>query len=300
MRLLTKEEFVSRARKIHNKKYTYDKVIYKGNHIKIIITCPIHGDFEQQPYAHLAGKGCPECGGTKHSTKEKFIEQANNIHGLERYDYSKVDYINNRVPVSIICPIHNFEFLQIPKVHLKGHGCPKCSKNYSRTPEEFINEASQIHNNYYDYSKSTFINTSTKIKIICPIHGSFWQLPIKHLNGQKCPKCVNPSSKGEIEVREYIKLIYSGEIISNDRTQLNGKELDIYLPELRLAFEYDGKYWHQLKEEKEPGYHNLKDSLAKEKNIELIHIKEEDWIKNQDETKLKILNIIDKCRRSKH
>lgn len=55
MRLLTKEEFVSRARKIHNKKYTYNKVIYKGNHIKIIITCPIHGDFEQQPYAHLAG-----------------------------------------------------------------------------------------------------------------------------------------------------------------------------------------------------------------------------------------------------
>lgn len=73
---------------------------------------------------------------------------------------------------------------------------------------------------------------------------------------------------------------------------MDGKELDIYLPELKLAFEYDGKYWHQLKEEKEPGYHNLKDSLAKEKNINLIHIKEEDWIKNQDETKLKIKETI--------
>ena len=49
---------------------------------------------------------------------------------------------------------------------------------------------------------------------------------------------------------------------------------------------------HQLKEEKEPGYHDLKDSLVKEKNINLIHIKEEDWIKNQDETKLKIKETI--------
>ena len=73
---------------------------------------------------------------------------------------------------------------------------------------------------------------------------------------------------------------------------MDKKELDIYLPELKLAFEYDGKYWHQLKEEKEPGYHNLKDSLAKEKNINLIHIKEEDWTKNQDETKLKIKETI--------
>lgn len=74
----------------------------------------------------------------------------------------------------------------------------------------------------------------------------------------------------------YDKSIYFGKILENTREFIDKKELNIYFPELKLAFEYDGKYWHQLKEEKEPGYHDLKDSLAKEKNIELIHIKEED------------------------
>ena len=81
-------------------------------------------------------------------------------------------------------------------------------------------------------------------------------------------------------------------MIFNSRAFIKPKELDIYLPELKLAFEYDGKYWHQLHEERKPGYHDLKDSLAKEKNINLIHIKEEDWTKNQDETKLKIKETI--------
>ena len=57
------------------------------------------------------------------------------------------------------------------------------------TKQEFINKASKIHNNKYDYSNIEYKNISTKIKIICPIHGEFEQSPSKHLIGQGCPKC---------------------------------------------------------------------------------------------------------------
>jgi len=58
----SKEEFIARAKKIHNDRYDYSKVVYVGTHIKIIIICPIHGEFEQRPSAHLQGCGCCKCG----------------------------------------------------------------------------------------------------------------------------------------------------------------------------------------------------------------------------------------------
>ena len=89
------------------------------------------------------------------------------------------------------------------------------------------------------------------------------------MNGKGCYKCAKSykRSRGEIELCKFIKSIYSGQVLENDRTVIKPKELDIYLPELRLAFEYDGKYWHEIHEERLPGYHDLKDSLAKEKKI---------------------------------
>ena len=59
---LTNEEFISKANKKHNGKYDYSKTIYKNKRTNIIITCPIHGDFEQNPEVHLRGSGCPKCG----------------------------------------------------------------------------------------------------------------------------------------------------------------------------------------------------------------------------------------------
>lgn len=79
-----------------------------------------------------------------------------------------------------------------------------------------------------------------------------------------CLSCykAQTASKAEIEVKEYIKSIYSGEIIDNSRKIIAPYELDIYLPELKLAFEYDGTYWHNLREQEYPGYHAKKDKLA--------------------------------------
>lgn len=311
----TLEEFIKKLNIAHNFKYNYDKSIYINKQTKVIVTCPEHGDFEVTPGAHYILKsGCPECAKisrskTKSKGLEKFIKQAN-LKWNSFYNYSKVNYINNYTKVEIICPIHG-SFFKDPRSHIDPQrygGCQSCSKErlskiiskvQQQKPkgtnrEAFIDYCNGIHNNKYSYDKMNYVNMMTPIEIICPIHGTFTQHPINHYQGKGYPECGKhiSKSKGEIELCEYIKSIYKGNIISNDRIQLNGKELDVYLPELRLAFEYDGTYWHGIHEERLPGYHDLKDSLAKEKNIELIHIKEEDWINNQDETKSKIKETI--------
>ena len=125
-------------------------------------------------------------------TTEQFIIDAKSIHG-DKYDYSLVDYINNKSKVKIICPTHG-EFEQIPYSHLSGKGCPKCKGDKSRilnqsNTEEFINKADKIHDNKYDYSLVEYENARTKVKIICHVHGEFEQTPASHLSGHGCPKC---------------------------------------------------------------------------------------------------------------
>ena len=58
-------------------------------------------------------------------TTEEFIKKAREVHG-DKYDYSKVEYVNSKEKVTIICPEHG-EFMQVPSMHLRGHGCAKCS-----------------------------------------------------------------------------------------------------------------------------------------------------------------------------
>lgn len=110
MRRLTTEEFITKAREVHGDKYDYSKSVYTTKKEKVIITCPIHGDFEQSPDGHLRGQGCPKCKFEKlandsRGTTEEFIEKAKQVHG-DKYDYSKVNYVNARTKVCIVCSEH--------------------------------------------------------------------------------------------------------------------------------------------------------------------------------------------------
>ena len=121
-----------------------------------------------------------------------FIEKAKSVHGDE-YDYSLVSYINAKTKIEIICKEHG-KFLQNPKDHLKGKGCKMCGydkrrEKYSLSKNEFVEKAKSVHGDEYDYSLVNYINAKTKIEIICPLHGSFFQLPYNHLSGKGCKKC---------------------------------------------------------------------------------------------------------------
>jgi len=128
---------------------------------------------------------------------DKFKNKANLIHN-NKYDYSLVDYINNKTKVKIICPEHGI-FEQTPDKHInRKQGCSKCSKRFKLTVEDFINDSNKIHNNKYDYSLiKNIINTSQKIKIICKEHGVFEKELNNHIykNQQGCPKCSKSGRK---------------------------------------------------------------------------------------------------------
>lgn len=126
-------------------------------------------------------------------TAQEFIEKAKKIHG-DAYDYSKVNYIDNKTSVTIICKKHG-EFQQKPSDHLSGCGCKKCAKEkahnrFAMTTDEFIKRAKKVHNNDYDYSKVKYVNANTKVIIHCnKCNNDFEQKPVKHLLSQGCPYC---------------------------------------------------------------------------------------------------------------
>jgi hypothetical protein len=129
---ISQEDFISRSVDVHKNFYDYSKVEYVDYDTKVTIICPIHSDFIQTPDAHLHGKGCTKCGLAKlqklnSSGAEKFIKSAEKLHS-NFYDYSKVEYINNRTKVSVGCPSHGY-FSVSPSNHLKGKGCPSCAKS---------------------------------------------------------------------------------------------------------------------------------------------------------------------------
>lgn len=131
-------------------------------------------------------------------TLQDFINRARAKHG-DKYDYSKVVFKDRDTKVCIICPDHG-EFWQNPRNHWMGQNCPICAKENRRlTPQEFLDRARAIHGSKYDYSKANYIDGKTKVCIICPKHGEYWQRPDGHLRGCICPQCVLDEKRNTLE-----------------------------------------------------------------------------------------------------
>lgn len=164
-------------------RYSYDKTIYVHSKNKIIISCKYHGDFDQIPNSHLSGNGCPNC---KNSLNiESFIEKSNQKHD-NKYIYDKVIYTGSQNKVIITCSTHG-DFEQLPDRHLAGTGCIKCEGSFNT--ESFIEKANRIHNHYYKYNTTVYVNSVSKVFITCLKHGDFEQSAASHLAGNGCIKC---------------------------------------------------------------------------------------------------------------
>lgn len=128
-------KFLDRAAEIHGDRYDYSRVEYIGCFDKICIVCTQHGDFWQQPNAHIGKQqqGCPHCHRERENARlatisrqmgEEFASKSDVVHEC-KYNYSKVNYTRSWNKVEIVCPVHG-SFWQTPNNHLRGKGCYDC------------------------------------------------------------------------------------------------------------------------------------------------------------------------------
>jgi hypothetical protein len=128
----TTEEFIAEARVTHADRYDYSQVVYVNRCTDCKIVCRTHGVFIQRPNNHTAGMGCPPCGVDSRVKKRShtlmdFVIKAESVHG-DKYDYSRVQYVNARTKCEIVCKTHGV-FSQRPFAHLRGAGCPRCNES---------------------------------------------------------------------------------------------------------------------------------------------------------------------------
>ena len=214
MAKLTTEEFIKKAREVHGDKYDYSKVEYVNAQTKICIICKEHGEFLQRASHHTEGMGCPICANQSRSCKqEKILERLRSIFG-NRYSYDKVIYKNMKTPITLVCHekdsngIEHGEFSIRPdNIFSSNQACPKCYDDrrgrLQRKPfDKFVEEANSVHGGLYKYHKVNYVNGKTKVCIVCPVHGDFWQSPTNHLKGKGCPYCSGNAKKWDKETCE--------------------------------------------------------------------------------------------------
>lgn len=244
----TLEEFITISKSIHGDEYDYTYVIYIGMKTKVEIKCNTCFDvFLQTPSDHIFKKsGCPNCGGVKKHNNTSFIAKAIIKHPPNKYDYSNINYINARTPVSICCNDCNTTFLQLARDHLSGYGCPECPRIKIRWElKEIIQAFTKIHNNNYDYSEVIYVNIETKIKIICnKCKNIFEQKPGSHLQGNGCPNCcANNISKQEISWLDHLSISQDNRniwiVVGDNRFKVDGLDL-----QNNTIYEFNGDYWH--------------------------------------------------------
>ena len=133
-RVVTTGSFIAEAKEIYGNRYDYSKVDYKNRDHRIVVTCPVHGDFQVYAREHLDGKGCPKC-----EKGEKFIaklkEKFEDKFGLDEFVYE-----SSTTPVTLICPTHG-AFSKLPYAILNSRcGCPECGNELMRQLQEQAHE----------------------------------------------------------------------------------------------------------------------------------------------------------------
>jgi len=309
------EMFFTRMTELHDGVYDYTGAVYVNARTKIKFRCPNkdHKPVVMLPSAHAQGQGCKECavdkrrkpkpvrpdgwvGATTKWSTERFVTYCTVVHD-GKYTYPNTVYVNDNTEVLINCPIHG-EFLQLPKVHKKGHGCKACAVEESiermrNTAEENIAECNRVHNNAYTYNFSGAETSHDTFEAICPEHGSWYPTIVNHVSNKSgCPKCAKLDSKAQREIYDYVKTMRP-DAEYDDNTIIKPKQLDIVVPSLKLAIEYCGLRFHGVVyAKKHPRYHSNKTDACNDLGYRLITIFENEWLDSPEIVKERISYIL--------
>ncbi len=289
MKRLSQEEFLQRANSVWSNRWDYRSTSYEKMSEKVSVLCRTHGEFLQFPQAHLKGLvGCALCNGQSPITKEVFIQRLKDLGKEKEFRYEELSLTKGGIhqKVRLICASHDEVFESSGWSILNGRtGCSKCNRFSRMTKEKFFSKLSEEMSEKYDYSKVRFSGVLEKVEIICREHGSFFQSIDGHLSGKEgCSQC--QKRPGFSQTEDDLAVFVRGlgvSVIQRDRTVLGGKEIDIYLPELRVGIEFNGDYWHGdgfLSSKKNTTSHDLhtnKRRLAEKAGVLLLFVWENDW-----------------------
>ena len=205
---------------------------------------------------------------------------------IEDFNYKllSTEYTSNKEKLELQCPNKHIFNMSFHVFKDKGNRCFECSgkkRNILNVVKNYIEDFN------YKLLSTSYIKALDKLKLLCPKGHIFEMRYNDFQQGHRCPECslVLGWSKAEKEIVEYVKSIYSGNIIENDRTVCknywSGKnlELDIYLPEIQKAIEYNGRHWHSF--EQKQWYDEMKKKQCIKKGINLLVIQEQDWLDNK-------------------
>lgn len=243
---ISRETAIEMFRVVHGNRYDYSNVDYINTCTNISITCKEHGSFQQRPTVHLRGNGCQVCSGKKKHTTKEIIDTFKEIYGDE-YDYSCTEYKGALKKFKVLCR-HHGEFETIYNNMLRGWACPQCTIYRKNIRQDFLKKAKEVHGDKYDYSKVDYKNCLTNIEIICMVHGSFFQQPRIHINGNGCQKC-NRFNTSKI-ARNWLKSLNIPHLRTFDDPRGEYKipetrwKVDGYDEDTNTIYEFHGDYWH--------------------------------------------------------
>lgn len=266
---------------------------YITSQIPLKIQCP-KGHIINPSFSEFKRKArCNDCS----INKKPAIEEILKFLKLKEFTLLSKEYINNYSKLEVMCPKKHI--WNITWGNLKnGNGCPDCYGNRKHTLEEVQTIVGEFG---YKLLKLEFINIDKKIDLICP-KNHIYSVRLHDFMTKKsrCVSCSHQTSNAEKEILKFIQQYHIGakkvkfyELNNDAPKEYRNKELDIFIPELNLAIEYCGLYWHsEVSGEKKANQHSNKLKWCREQNVRLITIFEDEWLTRQEQVKNLLLSVL--------
>lgn len=285
-----------------------DVVSYTNAKTTAVVTCHKGHSWQVIP-SNLVSKGsakeCPVCTNKSNYVLEdgvyKFVKTK--TPATFKQELSSInpeaslisEYTGAHNKVTLQC-IHGHTWTAIPTNLLERTSeasCPTCTDKRSQGKLTHEEAEARIKNNYTNLTLVEYANSSSECIVTdsnCGHTFSTWFTNLNQSKGYRCKTCVPEyaRSKNELELLNEIKRSYDGWIIENDRTLIKPKELDIVIPDLGLAIEYNSPYTHEDKD------HLVKTTLTQEQGFKLIQVNEDEWVHKRDIVMSRIRNMLGK------
>ena len=292
-------QLIEESQQVHGGTYDYSLITeYTSNKAKLPIRCPKHGVFMQSANSHLGGRGCPECSNDLKRTRNRAISEEvlralparlDPVNPRWTYDYSSYKGMAKRIRA--MCSAHG-PFSAAPNNIMHQRGCRGCGEEKHRaalalrrlTPDAMRQRVVTLFSGDLEVLDMRSVSRSdpTPVLVRCVQHGGEYSTTAEYLMSgcSPCPSCGRTRSRAEDAIFRMVSAFTP--TVQRDRTLLRPKELDIYMPEKRLAVEYCGVYWHSAgdveAEARMRDQHAYKWRACVEKGVHLMTIYETEWM----------------------